>query len=84
MMEFGFGGLGLMALVIFWLVIIALALWAVSRLFPRASGSSGAGPQPPNDAAQPSAEEILRQRFARGEINKDQFEDMRRTLSAHR
>jgi putative membrane protein len=55
-------------------VFVAVIVWAVRRL---SSGGmrSGAG------VHEPSAEEILRQRFARGEIGTEEYEERRRILN---
>jgi putative membrane protein len=70
----GLGG-GLM-MVLFWGVLIVGAMWLARGLFPN-------GQQPPASATQPeaSAEDILKQRYARGEISKEQYDQMRRDLS---
>ena len=75
--DFGFGGI---LMVIFWVAVIGLAVWLLSLLFPRATHSiSSSGPaQLANLPA--SAAEILKQRYARGEISKEQFEQMRRDV----
>lgn len=69
---FGFGGLLMM---LFWLLIIGgivlLVVWAVGR-----GGMATLGGTRPQD----SALEILKQRYARGEITKEQFDQMRRDL----
>jgi putative membrane protein len=57
-----------------WLGLVAIAVWAFARWASRPT-QSGAPPTP-------SATEILRQRFARGEIDGDTFEHMRRQLEA--
>ncbi len=65
-------GMGLrgVGMLVFWGVVIALVVLFARR----ASGGS-----PP--AAYPDdAEEILRRRFAAGEITREQYEDMRRVL----
>ncbi len=76
-MGWGFGHMafgGLMML-LFWGGIIVVILLAVRWI---GSGSSqGGGPQPPAKRAL----EILRERFARGEIDKEEFEERRRLLS---
>ena len=54
--------------VVFWAVVV----WAVVRLTSRGGGST----------AMPTAVEIARQRYARGEITKEQFEEIRRNLVA--
>lgn len=57
---------------IFWLIflvaIIALIVWLVMRLLPSQRG----GNRP--EAREGSAEEILRERFARGEIDAEEYE----------
>ena len=77
-MMAGFGmGLGGLVMVLFWVVLIVGAVWLARGLFPT-------GQQPPASSArlEPSADEILKQRYARGEITKEQFEQMRRDLGA--
>lgn len=80
MMGMGFGGFGLILMVLFWVLVVAAALWLVSRLFPQPSGQ----PWPPaNDDQNPppsSPLEILKQRYARGEITKSEYLEMRNTL----
>ena len=70
-------GLGGLVMVLFWLVLIVGAVWLARGLFPT-------GQQPPASSTrlEPSADEILKQRYARGEITKEQFEQMRRDLGA--
>ena len=81
MMGVGFGGLGMVAMVIFWVVLVAAAIWFVTRLFPPMNGQSPTRDDWPGDRPPRSPEEILRERYARGEISKEQYEDMRRTLA---
>jgi putative membrane protein len=64
-----------------WFALVAIAVWAFVRWASRqsaasVSGSANAGVQ------SPSAMEILRQRFARGEIDGDTFQRMRQQLEA--
>jgi putative membrane protein len=60
---------------LFWLAIIAALCWAASRCFgPRGRHEHFAAHYGPN------ALEILRQRYARGEIDGDTFEQMRERL----
>ncbi len=80
MMSFAFGGFGMIFMLIFWIVIIGLAVWLVSTLFPRPTNTSlyRSGIQPGGSAE--LALEILKQRYARGEISKAEYETMRRDL----
>lgn len=75
MTGFGFMGFfGLILMVLFWGGLIALAVWLVKALF-----SPGRGTLPPTgNTATPR--EILDQRYARGEINREEYELMKRDL----
>ncbi len=71
-------GMGLgsgFAMVLFWVVLIAGAVWLARGFF-----SNGQRPAESAARSEPSANEILRQRYARSEIDKEQFEQMRRDL----
>jgi len=73
MNGFGFGGI---FMIIFWIVIIGLGVWLVSSLVSRANS------QPPSNLPPAeSALDILKKRYARGEITKEQFDEMRRDLN---
>ena len=58
-----------------WLVILGLVLWAVVRWLDRRV-------TPPGPASSPSALELLRQRYARGEIDAATFGAMQAQLEA--
>ena len=60
---------------VLWLGLVAIAVWAFARWVGRQPQSNASSSSPT-----PSATEILRQRFARGEIDGDTFERMRRQL----
>ena len=77
MTGFGMGLGGGLVMVLFWAVLIVGAVWLARGLFPN-------GQQPLTSATRPeaSAEDILKQRYARGEISKEQYDQMRRDLSA--
>jgi putative membrane protein len=70
----GFGSFGFLWMAIFWLVIVVAAIWLVGNLFPR----SDRGQSPAN--APESAVDILKRRYARGEIDRDEFEATRQGL----
>jgi putative membrane protein len=65
-------GLGIISMVLFWGLLI-VALVAVVRYVGRGH-QEGSPPQPPAAGSQPpSAERLLAERFARGEIDADEY-----------
>ncbi len=71
---FGFGG-GFMW--IFWILLIVLLVWIVRAAAGGGSGSSGSG-SPPSPPETPL--EILKKRYARGEIDEAEYERRKREL----
>lgn len=71
-MMLGFGVLGLLVMVLVFGGLILGSLWLVRGLFP--------GSAPSERTAAPSARELLDQRFARGEISRDDYETIRQDL----
>jgi len=65
----GMGWLGILTMILFWAGVIVLVIWGLSALFPAQNNSRGT-----------NALAILDQRFARGEINREEFEQARRVL----
>ena len=63
-----FGGIWM---ILFWGAIIGLAVWGIRTLAARG-----------DKAAEENAYEILRRRYARGEITKEQFEAIKAALSS--
>ena len=70
MMPYGYGG---MFMWILFLIIIGVVLYAVIR-GAKSSGTFGASGETPLD--------ILKKRYAKGEITKDQFEQMKKDLGS--
>ena len=71
-MMYGFGVwwlIGTILMVLFWIAIILLAIWAVRSLFPHQMSSG-----------HDQALETLRQRYAAGEINAAEYEQARARL----
>lgn len=79
MMGYGWGmGAGAwIAMSIFWVALLVLIVWAVTRAFP-SSGGRGHG------AGQESAEELLDRRYAAGELDTETYQSMRATLDSAR
>lgn len=78
MMGFGmgFGIFGLFFMLLFWGGLIAAAVWVGRALF------AGNGSAPPADRPRtPTARDILDQRYARGEITREEYERMKRDLA---
>ena len=73
MMGFGMG-FGMLFMGIFWIALIVGAVWLASALF-----QTGRGPDISGGTRTPR--EILDQRYARGEITREQYELMKRDLS---
>jgi putative membrane protein len=73
MMGFGFAGMLLM--IFFWVTLITLGVWVVKALF-----SGGYVTSIHQDTLKPSARELLDQRYARGEIDREQYELMRHDI----
>lgn len=71
----GMGVGGWIAMVVFWVALIALIVWAVMRVFPSAAKDEpGARPETP--------QEILDRRFAAGELDVETYRSMQDTLAA--
>ena len=69
---FGFGG-GFMWIA--WILFIVAVIWVI-----RSAASPGGGRQPPE--TRESALEILKARYARGEISAEEYQRMRREIEA--
>ncbi|MFQ5800973.1 MAG: SHOCT domain-containing protein [Candidatus Hydrothermarchaeales archaeon] len=69
--SFGFGWMlfGWVFMILFWVAVILLIVWLYKQI---------KGPQP--DAQTESASEILKKRYAKGEIDKKEFEEKKRDL----
>ena len=65
----GFGWLGMLTMLLFWIGVIALVVWGLSNLFPARQAT-----------VEPDALEILKRRYARGEISREEFVQARDAL----
>jgi len=70
------GGWGMGFMGLFWILVIVLVVAAVWRLLPRGGASRSVPP------AGDEAEELLRRRYAKGELDREEYqqklEDLRR------
>lgn len=70
---------GWLSMLLFWVLLVgglvAVLIWAVRQITPAGDSERGAGSRP-DDAL-----EILKQRYARGEITAEQFEQIKRDLT---
>ncbi|ALM75566.1 SHOCT domain-containing protein [Thermococcus barophilus] len=70
MMGFGYFGIfGALLMLLFWIAIIAGVVWFIKWLFEQSSGGS-----------RKSALEILDEKYARGEIDDEEYERRKRKL----
>lgn len=77
MMGFGmgFGFIGLLLMILFWGGLILLAIWLVRSIFQGSNQSA----QHSTDRSV-TARQILDERYARGEITREQYELMRQDI----
>lgn len=75
MFGYGFGlmGLGMVVMMLFWVALLALAVWALVRLFPRDHRSD-----------HDTAVEVVRRRYAAGEITEAEYQQAMAALGERR
>jgi putative membrane protein len=70
----GFGWMWLMP--VFWIVFLGLVIWAIVAAVRSSSESKGS-----NSSKADTALEVLKKRYARGEISKEEYEEKKRDLA---
>ena len=70
------GWIGMLMMLLFWFGVIALIVWAVSGNTARRASTSNDGPREDRSLS------ILRERFARGELTEEEYDQARRTLES--
>jgi|Deesub1362A_J573_1020465.scaffolds.fasta_scaffold52743_2 putative membrane protein len=68
----GFGGFGWIFMVLSWVILIVLAVYLIKYLFTDKSKVES--------SSEDTAEEILKKRFAKGEISKSEYEEHLKVL----
>ena len=69
MMGMGFGFLGML---LFWGALLALVVGGATWVFRQTTGT-----RPPGGQRQPTARQVLDERFARGEISREEYDAIR-------
>lgn len=79
MMErWGMGGFGGFFMIIFWIILIIGAVYLIKLLMQKTQNKDG--PSDRGSSSKPQPIEILKERYAKGEIDKKQFEEKKRDL----
>ena len=73
--PFGWGW-GMAVLPLFWIITVGAIVFFLAK------GFSGRNIPPPGDKSGSGALEILKERYAKGEIDKEQFEAMKKDIGA--
>jgi len=83
-MMMGFGGFGLLFMLVFFILVIGAAIALVSLLFPKSDAPANHANSPARQSQPPdnSALEILKQRYARGELTKAEYEAIKEDIVA--
>ena len=72
----GFGwGIGMLVMALFWLLFAAALVWIVRTVWDRTTARDGPGRRSETPL------EILQRRYARGDIDRAEYEEKRRDLS---
>jgi putative membrane protein len=68
--NYGMGGGGMIFMFLFWVLIIVAAIYLIKSITSKGGGSPSAE----------SADEILRKKYAKGEISREEFEKIKKDL----
>lgn len=67
-----------LVMVVFWGLVVAGIVWLVRR-----AGGAAAPIEPPDSGQGPTAQQILDERYARGEISEEEYRHRRDLLRTH-
>ncbi len=79
----GMGVAGMIAMAVFWVALVVLIVWLVTRTF-RPGGQDRRGGTGGEQSWQETSDEVLDRRFAAGEIDEATYHRMRETLRSAR
>jgi uncharacterized membrane protein len=68
----GMGGFGFIWMVLVWVGLIVLGIWLVGLLFPSIKEQT--------HRSSPSAQDVLKTRYAQGELSLEQYQEMLKTV----
>ena len=71
---------GWIFMTLFWILLLVVIVWAIAQVLPSRGGSTE--PKPPEETDAP--ETILARRLARGEIDTEEYDRLRRKLEEGR
>jgi putative membrane protein len=70
----GWGALGGISMVLLWIGLIILIVWVVMKVIKSSSNGTGGG------ESGKEALDIVKKRYAKGEISKEEFEQIKKDL----
>lgn len=70
----GWMGFGMVGSLVLLILVIVLVVWIVRMMFPQSGKAE-------NNKSEGDALEVAERRYARGEIDKEQYESLKRDLS---
>ncbi len=76
----GLGGIGLWVMPLIMIVVAGLIIWGIVVLVRRTAWAGGTGWGESSVAGTDSALEILKRRYARGEISQEEFAERKKNL----
>ncbi len=76
----GYGGIGWWFMPIIMIVVLGLIIWGIVMLVRRTAWAGGSGWGGSSTVNPNSAIEILKRRYARGEISKEEFDERKKNL----
>ncbi|MCL4394280.1 MAG: SHOCT domain-containing protein [Chloroflexi bacterium] len=81
-LGFGMFGIGAFMMLAFWALVIGGAVWLVATLVRGTQGQTFAHTASGMPASSQAPLDNLKMRYANGEITKEQFDELKRDLSA--